>query len=126
MSVKRDVTDVRGKYESLLELARQAARKPATPLRNALLGDVAETLRVVDAALRKADDGRRWALEVFGKEADRSPMMLYLSQALSRSLNATMGQQIYRLQNFMRGRPVSKAPHPAGMLAASAIAEITR
>lgn len=126
MSVKRDVLEVRERYESLIALARQAAQKPASPLRDRLLTDVMQTLKIVDAALRKADDARRWVLEVFGRQADNAPMTLYLSQTLSRSLIATMGQQTYRLQNFLKGRAVSKAPHPAGMLAASAIAEITR
>lgn len=126
MSVRRDVIDVRSRYESLMELARQIARKPASPVRDRLLRDVLETCKVVQAALRKADDARRWALEVFGRDADSSPIALYLSQTLARSLNATMGQQIYRMQNFLKGRAVSKTPHPAGMLAASAIAEITR
>lgn len=126
MSLKRDVLDVRDRYESLIVLARQVAQKPASPLRNRLLTDAMQTLKVVDAALRKADDARRWAIEVFGRQADSAPFALYLSQTLARSLNATMGQQAYRLQNFLRGRAVSKAVHPAGMLAASAIAEITR
>jgi hypothetical protein len=126
MSVKRDVIDVRSKYESLLELARQAAARPRSNVRDLLLRDASETLKVVTVMLRKADDARRWAHEVLGHESDNSPLTLYLSNAMARALNATMGQQIYRLQNFLKGRAVGKTPHPAGMLAAAALAEVTR
>jgi hypothetical protein len=124
--VKAGVMAVKARHDALLELAREIAKRPQTPDRNKLLAEVQQTLSVVRVVLVKADDARRWAREVFGEESDDSPLTQFLSNALANSLNATMGQQIYRMQNYLKGRRIPVAPHPAGMLAVSALTELTK
>lgn len=122
--ITRDAQSFREKAEEFLALARVLSKAPKSALRDKLLTDALKTVAVVQKVMKQADDARNWARDVFGISADSHPLMEFASDALSKSVNMTMGFQTYRIKQYLSGKRVAFGPHPAGTLALAALSQI--
>lgn len=121
--IVRDANSFRERAEQFIALAQRVEKAPKSDVRDRLLNDAKKTVGVVQTVMRHADDTRNWARSMFGEKADAHPIMEFASDALTKTLNMTMGFQAYRMQQFLAGKRVAFGPHPVGVAALSALTQ---
>ncbi len=135
VAVKKQILSFRERAETLIALARQLEQMQYKDrndklAQQVLLVDAQKLVAVVQKVMRKSDDVRTWAHDVFGDEIDGAGIVQFAGKIMTNSVNAAIGFQTYRIRKFLKSGTLERTPNVAGTLLASGIAnllnEVTR
>ncbi len=124
--VKKQVLSFRDRAETFIALASQLEKsRYSDPFKRrvqaAMLNDAKQLTALVQKIMRRSDDMRTWAHDVFGDGIDDHPVSKLAGKIMTNSVNNAMGYQTYRIRAFLRTGRVEQSPQVAGTLVASGI-----
>lgn len=122
----RDALSFKERAEGFIALGRKLEGMPQCPERDRLLDDAKRTIELSRQVLAKADDVRNWAKRTFGEDTELHPLADFLSRSMWQTLAMTMGQQAYRMELYLRGRPMRPVAGAASQMVVSALTQLGR